>query len=175
MCWVFCLHLYNPVLKWIIVGLEGTSYTGRLVAWSLFFFCLFPSFCCHVFFSVVLILDLLIFIYNSCSEGLYFNYSLLPPYTKMLVPFSAKEEEEGENFGLNCPCNIKPNFHVLQVKCFVLALLHPKLFSGLSHMPFCQLQALLIRRFLYPGELIIVYGCMLVTIHLFIRNINDSC
>lgn len=92
----------------------------------------------------------------------------------MLVSFSAKEEE-GENFGLNCPYNAKQNVHVLEVKCFVLALLHLKLFSGLSHRLFCQLQALLIRRFLYPGELIIMYGCMLVTTHLFIRNINDSC
>lgn len=69
MCWVFCLHLYSSALKWIIVGLEGTSYTGRLVAWSLFVF-LFPSFCCNVIFSVIL--DLLVFIYNSCSERTVF-------------------------------------------------------------------------------------------------------
>lgn len=52
-----------------------------------------------------------------------------------MVPFSAKEEE-GENFGLNCPYNVKPNLHVLQVKHFVLALLQLKLFSGLSPMLF---------------------------------------
>lgn len=92
----------------------------------------------------------------------------------MLIPSSAKEEE-GEKFGLNCPYNMNPNLHVLQVKHFVLALIHLKLFSGLTHMPFCQFQVLLIRRFLYPGELITIYGCMLVTIHLFIRNINGSC
>lgn len=92
----------------------------------------------------------------------------------MLVSSSAKEEE-GEKFALNCPYNVKANLRGLQVKYFVLALLHLKLFSGLTHMLFCRLQALLIRRFLYPGELVIMYGCMLVTIHLFIRNINDSC
>lgn len=53
----------------------------------------------------------------------------------MLVPSSAKEEES-EKFGLNCPYNVKPNLHVLQVKHFVLALLHLKLFSGLTPMLF---------------------------------------
>lgn len=53
----------------------------------------------------------------------------------MLVPSSTKEEE-GEKFGLNCPYNVKPNFCVLQVKHFVLALLHLKLFSGLTPMLF---------------------------------------
>lgn len=54
MCWVFCLHLYSPLLKWIIVGLEGVSFTGRLLACSLSFLvsfillsCIF--FCCTYF------------------------------------------------------------------------------------------------------------------------------
>lgn len=71
----------------------------------------------------------------------------------MLIPSSAKSStvKEGEKFGLNSPCNIKPNL------MFCLGLASPEAFlKSHTQMPFCQLQALLIRRFLYPGELIMM-------------------
>lgn len=134
MWWVFHLHLYSPVLKWVIVGLWKTSYTARLGAWSMSV-SLFLLFCCRVFFcrytyswpftSHLQLLELraVLPLFQLLLVILLFTLhktvgSLLCKVVYCLVP-----AKRVENQAWTVSYNAKSNLHVSHVKYLVLAFL----------------------------------------------------